>query len=1588
MKVQELENEGYKNDKKAPKANCMCTLRTCGEEKINRETCANVSARKELLVHNERINSTKLSEIINKEINNSIKKINNSIKDAVQAIVKQCSMVPRMQEEIKPILPRLKESEQKFRACQSHIMEKYHNELPNICSNRQTTRHTSRQYNYLPMCDNSYPYIKTHEDTILLPTKNKVNNEKKNKTSANNVNTDNRRMTGNVNIYICSEAKNSSQEKNKKKSKLRLSMGTTTTSSDTTTEQLNSRCASISSCKLINSIREKRMKLQAQQPSNYIPKKRSSDNIICDNKICRTKESSESSKEQTNVSDNDIECKNTTSSTGNDYCCKDTSFNSMDVEQDLSNSVVPCSEFDVCDNFRCLPSWTTIYPSEARATLNDTDASLSNTICTNGGQRNYCKSDAQNNVRENNSGYAVCHAVDGSRWLPKSIYTDCATYDKVSKERFADGNTYQNKKLQDSALNSNNISKRQVEYKHLQQAFESCQKERSVRQQSACSCITEEEEDFTNVNKVEGKFPENVYNNMKCLEKISVCQTPSNKLAETVTVCELSFNTTGERVEQTQTCESMFEDSVECLKDKCKNNVKMSVCQISCSKLNKDTTICETIPFSVARDRFEKMQTCKSTLENSVKYLKGAAVYETTFGNSEQLPKVTRVCKEFVTEESREDITVCKRMFGEPKGSPEEVIVCEALPDAEETPKETICKKISDLNFVNQDNDKELFLNDAKDNLVKENTSSSNLNIQKKNRGNAKSTLQLDNNIALNFMRQKSANDVKQNEQIKETVANNLWKVSTTSAEPIKDSFSTPLLKITYSATLPQHYDRPNRVSNLNEKEASKTFINKRKTTRMQLSLNQPIRNHIQQVDEDSTAGNSALNKIEQSEEKTREELKEEGDIHDISKERKTTEEKPRDSYLNRSVRKLIDVIKLGRMKIKERTETGKVDSEKIIADDIKDVKKFDTVYKNKEKINDATESQKINDKMTMPVKYPFTNKEMTRKAENVARPKPTAPVADFTAPEEIKKLAISSTSQTTPKLLRIIAAKRLHLPLTVTTVEPKTQELEEEFTPVDDIKTKDVDQEEIPEEKMIPQEPSPVEIETEIKAKELIAPEVTVAEVETSVKDIPKDVVDILKDVTDENKILKDETSKMYVPCPHKKLEEQPEEKSISCKCILPEPKDPSCFAKYTTTDVLCPQKKPEEKLPKSISCRRELSSDINKCPCLNGKYAKYNSIIEDSLYKNSEFEQRKNDCTYCRLSTQYPKSCLKTDKPRFRSMSPLNISPHYCVNCCRMREECTNCCRIKEVCRRAAVHCQLYKECKCCTISNNCSRIIDKCRCKSPVNCINCYRSRDRCCCVTFAPVDCYTIETNCNCKKAMICMYCDNRQDKCTCRAPIEKCSCCKLPLDVCDCQNTKGHNSNRERIIRKPDEDRSIRVTSWNPNREIRRYFARNLEDFRLDSIEECYCYKKPKQQRYEELPYQRLNIFSDVMNELQQKMSESVCCSRCWRNPCCCGSQIKQEKENRKANVRYRKAEKSLKSKSPNNCRLSSRNEQKNIVKKSILVRHIGCVCKLSPCRCRKNRLYKRPLAKCYYCKSLPCTCIIAGSPVTEAVEVQ
>lgn len=95
MKKQGPENK-VENDKRMPEANFAYTLETCREEKLKQETRADISAKKKLLARDEGVSSPRLSEIINEQTNDSIKRTNDSIKHAVQTLVK-CSMVSKMQ---------------------------------------------------------------------------------------------------------------------------------------------------------------------------------------------------------------------------------------------------------------------------------------------------------------------------------------------------------------------------------------------------------------------------------------------------------------------------------------------------------------------------------------------------------------------------------------------------------------------------------------------------------------------------------------------------------------------------------------------------------------------------------------------------------------------------------------------------------------------------------------------------------------------------------------------------------------------------------------------------------------------------------------------------------------------------------------------------------------------------------------------------------------------------------------------------------------------------------------------------------------------------------------------------------------------------------------------------------------------------------------------------------------------------------------------------------------------------------------------------------------------------------------------------
>lgn len=697
-----------------------------------------------------------------------------------------------------------------------------------------------------------------------------------------------------------------------KKGRKKLRPPYTDISSNTITES-NSRSASASSassCKLINSIKEKRKKLLVQQLPNFIHEK-NDDNIrnngTLQHRISRKELSEANNKEEADIKVNDenIRGKDATSLTKDDYYCKD--MDNTDLQQDSSYLTVPCSSFSACNNTGHPESWMTTYPSEAKARLDNNDVFLSSAICTNVEQRNYRKNnDRNNNIRGNDSECTMCHAVDGSRWLPKSIYTECS-YGEESRECFADGCKYRNKIFQDSAINRNDIWKRQIGYKRLKQPLGSCQRELMARQWSTCSCIAEEDEDYckgVEKDKEDKKeLSQNVCNVAECLETISICRTPK-KLAESATVCETSFGD---------------------------------------------------------GKRFKKTWTCK----NSEEHLKDTSVCETRFINSIEPPKVTKVCQEFVTEEPPEDITVCKT-FGETNELPEEVIVYKTEhSDSKDTLKETICKEIPDSNFANQDDVNRVFLNDVKDKLVEESTTSSNLNSPEKNAGN-KRMVKLNNkhDVALNsFTGQQPAN-AEQDEQINKIINDRSKNVPRTPVESIKNS--KPLSKNVYSK-LPraQFYNRSNLVSNSSVKKTSKTHINQRRTQ----SLNRSMRNYFQQSN--NRTKNLVSNKNNQLKEKTLENSQEEKERQDISKEIKTTEDKQRESLLHRPFKKLIDVIRRGKTFITDRIETGKIEAKETIADGERNVEQSEIALEIEDKTS-TKDQQEIIEKAIVPIMKPL----------------------------------------------------------------------------------------------------------------------------------------------------------------------------------------------------------------------------------------------------------------------------------------------------------------------------------------------------------------------------------------------------------------------------------------------------------------------------------------------------------------------------------------------------------------------------------------------------------------------------------------
>lgn len=349
----------------------------------------------------------------------------------------------------------------------------------------------------------------------------------------------------------------------------------------------------------------------------------------------------------------------------------------------------------------------------------------------------------------------------------------------------------------------------------------------------------------------------------------------------------------------------------------------------------------------------------------------------------------------------------------------------------------------------------------------------------------------------------------------------------------------------------------------------------------------------------------------------------------------------------------------------------------------------------------------------------------------HVVRPKPTAPIADFAISEKSKKTDVSSEDQAPkiPKLLRAIATKRSRLlPIITRRIETKPQEpaeesfetainaIHEEIPPkkvisqVEAISQKEVilQEEAIPPEKV--RETPIVKFREEIKTEEPVVPEISVGEIKVP---LPKDVIDVPDSVVDKDAVSKDPTdavTEFYVPCPRKMVEEKPQ-RIVPCKCDQSaDPFDCSCSAgKSMEVGVPCPQKKQCE----SIACKCRLQPPSNDCSKLIIKCTKHNYAFDGCVCKVNGLEQRK-DCAHCHssieqstcVSTQYLRSYLKTNKPKFRDVafvSPLR-DPHI-VNCYREREEC----------RGTPVYCRLCEVCGCkCTVRNNCLRRTDKRDCK----------------------------------------------------------------------------------------------------------------------------------------------------------------------------------------------------------------------------------------------------------------------------------
>lgn len=101
----------------------------------------------------------------------------------------------------------------------------------------------------------------------------------------------------------------------------------------------------------------------------------------------------------------------------------------------------------------------------------------------------------------------------------------------------------------------------------------------------------------------------------------------------------------------------------------------------------------------------------------------------------------------------------------------------------------------------------------------------------------------------------------------------------------------------------------------------------------------------------------------------------------------------------------------------------------------------------------------------------------------------------------------------------------------------------------------------------------------------------------------------------------------------------------------------------------------------------------------------------------------------------------------------------------------------------------------------------------------------------------------------KPETFCICSHKQHEKLIHQTLIKKCSYCNLPTNICNCKDPMEmmHFEEESHFLKK---------------------------------------YSKSKPYGSEILPYQRLSVFADVMSELQQKISRSVCCHLRKKEPCC------------------------------------------------------------------------------------------------------